>query len=123
MGQGKRQQIQKSYVSSDTSPLYSSVSNSYRLLGVNEYTKAFTELASAGFIKAVLPEHSRSTTDRYLDAREKESQKYTIMTAKDMAAVKAAAQAQVDAEYTLSETLGMVIHSPWLDATDNSLDH
>ncbi|KAI8092326.1 RNA polymerase III subunit RPC82-domain-containing protein [Gilbertella persicaria] len=45
--------------------------------------------------------------DRYLAATEKETEKYTIMTSKELANVKSAAKAQVDAEYGSIETIGM----------------
>lgn len=72
------------------------------------YTTAFKRLAMAGLITALLPEHSRSSTDRLLIAQEKEAQKYTITTAKDMKAIKLAAQAQIDAEFSMTEGIGMV---------------
>lgn len=72
------------------------------------YTTAFKRLAMAGLITALLPEHSRSSTDRLLIAQEKEAQKYTITSAKDMKAIKQAAQAQIDAEYSMTEGIGMV---------------
>lgn len=71
------------------------------------YTTAFKRLAMAGLITALLPEHSRSSTDRLLIAQEKEAQKYTITTAKDMKAIKLAAQAQIDAEFSMTEGIGM----------------
>ncbi|KAI8989255.1 RNA polymerase III subunit RPC82-domain-containing protein [Pilobolus umbonatus] len=45
--------------------------------------------------------------DRYLAATEKESEKYTIMTSKELASVKIAAQAQINAEYDNIETIGI----------------
>ena len=72
------------------------------------YTTAFKRLAMAGLITALLPEHSRSSTDRLLIAQEKEAQKYTITSAKDMKAIKIAAQAQIDAEFSMAEGIGMV---------------
>ncbi|KAI8367764.1 RNA polymerase III subunit RPC82-domain-containing protein [Blakeslea trispora] len=45
--------------------------------------------------------------DRYLAATEKESEKYTIMTSKELASIKSAAKAQVEAEYGSVETVGM----------------
>ena len=71
----------------------------------------FTKLAVAGFITAVLPEHSRSTTDRYLAAEEKEAEKYMIATAKDRQTIKAAALAQIEAETSLQEGIGMVTNT------------
>lgn len=54
-----------------------------------------------------MPEHSRSTMDRLLAATEKESEKYTIMTSKDIANAKASAQAQIEAAYGTDEIIGM----------------
>ncbi|KAG0169080.1 RNA polymerase III subunit C82 [Apophysomyces sp. BC1034] len=71
------------------------------------YRKAFTKMAAEHFITAVLPEHSRSAIDRFIAAEEKETEKYTITTAKELQAIKRAAQAQVDAEYSMSENIGM----------------
>jgi DNA-directed RNA polymerase III subunit RPC3 len=68
--------------------------------------KAFTQLAVHKFIKAVMPEHSRSTIDRFLDATEKESEKYTIMTTKDLQQARSAAKSQLDSEYS-DELVGM----------------
>lgn len=75
---------------------------------MTDYTRAFTKLAVAELITAVLPEHSRSNVDRLLYAQEKEAEKYMITTAKDMMAIKKAAQAQVDAEFAVVEGIGMV---------------
>lgn len=45
--------------------------------------------------------------DRLLAATEKESEKYTIMTSKDIANAKASAQAQIEAAYGTDEIIGM----------------
>ncbi|KAI8378749.1 RNA polymerase III subunit RPC82-domain-containing protein [Choanephora cucurbitarum] len=74
---------------------------------IDKYVKPFTKLVASHYIKAVMPEHSRSTMDRYLAATEKESEKYTIMTSKELASIKTAAKAQVEAEYGSVETVGM----------------
>lgn len=76
-------------------------------LDVEKCTKAFTHLAVHKYIKAVMPEHSRSTVDRYLAATEKESEKYTIMTAKDIQTAKSTARSQIDSEYNSDATAGM----------------
>ncbi|KAF7722661.1 RNA polymerase III subunit C82 [Apophysomyces ossiformis] len=76
-------------------------------LELANYRKAFTKLAAEHLIMAVMPEHSRSAIDRFLAAEEKESEKYTITTAKELQAIKRAAQAQVDAEYSMNENIGM----------------
>lgn len=65
-------------------------------------------MAVAGMITAVLPEHSRSSADRFLAVQEKEAEKYMITTARDREAIKKAAQAQVDAEFSFNELVGMV---------------
>lgn len=67
----------------------------------------FTKLVTDQYIKAVMPEHSRSTMDLYLAAAEKESEKYMIMTSKDILTVRQTAKAQIDAEYSTKETIGM----------------
>ena len=54
-----------------------------------------------------MPEHSRSKEDRFLAATEKESEKYTIMTTKELQTIKSTAKAQIDAEYSQEETIGM----------------
>lgn len=54
-----------------------------------------------------MPEHSRSTVDRFLAATEKESEKYTIMTSKELQTIRNTAKAQIDAEYSSEETIGM----------------
>ncbi|KAI8148741.1 RNA polymerase III subunit RPC82-domain-containing protein [Fennellomyces sp. T-0311] len=74
---------------------------------MTQYTKAFTKMAASGCITAVLPEHTRSSTDRYLAAEEKEAEKYMIATSKDLQAIKKAAQAQIDAETMMAEGIGM----------------
>ncbi|KAI8885246.1 hypothetical protein K501DRAFT_180386 [Backusella circina FSU 941] len=45
--------------------------------------------------------------DRFLAATEKETEKYTIMTAKDLQTAKLQARAQIDAEYGDMESVGM----------------
>ncbi|RCH84620.1 RNA polymerase III subunit C82 [Rhizopus stolonifer] len=80
------------------------------LLFVNElekYKRSFTQLVTQKYITAVLPEHSRSVMDRLLDATEKEKEKYTIMTAKDIANAKISAEAHIDALYGSNEIIGM----------------
>lgn len=75
------------------------------------YTRAFTKMAIEQFVTAVLPQHSRSRLDRFLDAEEKELEKYTIVTsAQEIKSVKHAAQATVDAIFKNIEHIGMVIH-------------
>ncbi|KAI9475417.1 MAG: RNA polymerase III subunit RPC82-domain-containing protein [Benjaminiella poitrasii] len=76
-------------------------------LKLNKCVQVFTKLVVQQYIKAVMPENSRSTMDLYLAATEKESEKYTIMTARELQHVKDAARAQVDAEYSTAETIGM----------------
>ncbi|RCH91642.1 RNA polymerase III subunit C82, partial [Rhizopus azygosporus] len=74
---------------------------------IDKYTQAFSQLVIDQYIAGVLPEHSRSTMDRLLAATEKESEKYTIMTSKDIANAKASAQAQIEAAYGTDEIIGM----------------
>ncbi|KAL0140990.1 RNA polymerase III subunit RPC82-domain-containing protein [Mucor lusitanicus] len=74
---------------------------------IDKHVQSFTKLVSTHYIKAVMPEHSRSTMDRYLAAAEKETEKYTILTAKELQQVKTNAKAQIDAEYSSVETVGM----------------
>ncbi|KAI8373043.1 uncharacterized protein BYT42DRAFT_594851 [Radiomyces spectabilis] len=61
--------------------------------------------------------------DRFLSAEEKEAEKYTIATAKDLQAIKRAAQAQVDAEYGSNENIGMKrkAHDPMASANKRSM--
>ena len=79
------------------------------MIEMTQYTKAFTKMAVAGCITAVLPEHTRSSTDRYFAAEEKEAEKYMIATSKDLQAIKKAAQAQIEAEAMMTEGIGLVI--------------
>lgn len=74
---------------------------------MDKFRQSFTQLVVNQHIKATLPEHSRSTMDRLLAATEKENEKYTIMTSKDIANAKLSAQAQIDAEYGTDEIVGM----------------
>ncbi|KAG1449141.1 hypothetical protein G6F46_008167 [Rhizopus delemar] len=74
---------------------------------LDKFRQSFTQLVVNQHIKATLPEHSRSTMDRLLAATEKENEKYTIMTSKDIANAKLSAQAQIDAEYGTDEIIGM----------------
>lgn len=74
---------------------------------MDRYINVFTKLVVGRYIKGVMPEHSRSTLDLYLAATEKESEKYMIMTSKDLQSAKLAAKAQVESEYSTSETIGM----------------
>lgn len=61
------------------------------------------------FITASLPQHSRSITDRYIEAEEDEIAKYTITTAKDLHSIKLAAKSNVDAIFEKQEHIGLVI--------------
>lgn len=73
------------------------------------YTRAFTKMAIEQFVTAVLPQHSRSIYDRFLDAEEKELEKYTIVSsAQEIKTIKSAAQASVDAVFKNIEHIGMV---------------
>ncbi|KAG1452372.1 hypothetical protein G6F56_007838 [Rhizopus delemar] len=74
---------------------------------LEKYKRSFTQLVTQKYITAVLPEHSRSVMDRLLDATEKEKEKYTIMTAKDIANAKISAEAHIDALYGSNEIIGM----------------
>jgi DNA-directed RNA polymerase III subunit RPC3 len=74
---------------------------------LDKHIQSFTQLVSTHYIRAVMPEHSRSTMDRFLAATEKESEKYTIMTSKELETIKQTARAQIDAEYSSVETIGM----------------
>lgn len=76
-------------------------------LDLEKVIQTFSQLVSNKYIKAVMPEHSRSTVDRFLAATEKESEKYTIMTSKEIQTIRNTAKAQIDAEYTSSDTIGM----------------
>ncbi|KAL0089313.1 hypothetical protein J3Q64DRAFT_1808606 [Phycomyces blakesleeanus] len=64
-------------------------------------------MANEHYIIAVLPEHSRSAVDRYLEAEQKESEKYTITTAKEIQAIKKSALESVEAEYGMLENAGL----------------
>lgn len=66
-------------------------------------------MAIEQFAIAVLPQHSRSVYDRFLDAEEKELEKYTIVSsAQEIRAIKNAAQSTVDAIFKDIEHIGMV---------------
>jgi len=65
-------------------------------------------MAQEQFIVAVLPQHSRSVTDRYMEAEEKELEKYTIITSGDAKHIKEIAKANTDAIYHQEEFVGMV---------------
>lgn len=65
-------------------------------------------MAIEQFITAVLPQHSRSVLDRFLDEEEKELDKYTIVSTADKRSIRNAAQAQVDAVFKHVEHIGMV---------------
>lgn len=66
-------------------------------------------MAIEQFITAVLPQHSRSMYDRYIDAEEKEFEKYTIVSsAHDKRTIRETAQAAVDAQFKVHERIGMV---------------
>lgn len=54
-----------------------------------------------------MPEHSRSTVDRFLAATEKESEKYTIMTSKEIQTIRNTAKAQIEAEYSSPDIIGV----------------
>ncbi|KAI8081289.1 RNA polymerase III subunit RPC82-domain-containing protein [Halteromyces radiatus] len=64
-------------------------------------------MANERYITAVLPEHSRSALDRLLEAEEKEAEKYTITTTKELLAIKRAAYDQIQAEFGVNEMAGM----------------
>ncbi|KAI9023741.1 RNA polymerase III subunit RPC82-domain-containing protein [Phycomyces nitens] len=64
-------------------------------------------MANDHYIVAVLPEHSRSAVDRYLEAEQKETEKYTITTAKELQAIKKSALESVEAEYGMLENAGL----------------
>ncbi|CAO0791294.1 unnamed protein product [Mucor circinelloides] len=64
-------------------------------------------MAQEQFIAAVLPQHSRSVTDRYLEAEEKELEKYTIITTGEARQIKEIAKANADAIYHQEEYIGM----------------
>lgn len=66
-------------------------------------------MAIEQFITAVLPQHSRSMYDRFLDAEEKEFEKYTIVSsAQEKRVIRESAQASVDAQFKTSERIGLV---------------
>ncbi|KAG2210296.1 hypothetical protein INT47_003281 [Mucor saturninus] len=72
------------------------------------YTRTFTKMAIEQFVTAVLPQHSRSVYDRFLDAEEKELEKYTIVSsAQEIRTIKSAAQATVNAIFKNIEHIGM----------------
>ncbi|KAL9550250.1 hypothetical protein MBANPS3_004816 [Mucor bainieri] len=71
------------------------------------YTRAFTLMAQEQFITAVLPQHSRSVTDRYMEAEAKELEKYTIITSGEAKQIKAIAKANADAVFLQEEHVGM----------------
>lgn len=72
------------------------------------YLRAFTLMAQEQFITAVLPQHSRSVTDRYMEAEAKELEKYTIITSGEAKQIKEIAKANADAIYQQEEFVGMV---------------
>jgi hypothetical protein len=73
-------------------------------------------MAIEQFITAVLPQHSRSIFDRFLDAEEKEFDKYTIVSsAQELRVIKNAAQAHVDAVFKHVDHIGVVIDCCLLD--------
>jgi DNA-directed RNA polymerase III subunit RPC3 len=65
-------------------------------------------MAIEQFIIAVLPQHSRSMQDKYFEAEERELEKYTITTAKELQSIKSAAKASVEAVFKQTEFIGMV---------------
>ncbi|GAN01008.1 RNA polymerase iii subunit rpc82 [Mucor ambiguus] len=71
------------------------------------YKRAFTLMAQEQFIAAVLPQHSRSVTDRYMEAEAKELEKYTIITSGEAKQIKETAKANTDAIYHQEEFVGM----------------
>ncbi|RCI00747.1 RNA polymerase III subunit C82 [Rhizopus stolonifer] len=71
------------------------------------YTKTFTKMAMDQFITAVLPQHSRSVMDQFLDAEQKELAKYTITTASDLATIKLTAKNNVQAVFEQNEYIGI----------------
>lgn len=72
------------------------------------YVRAFTKMAIDQFITAVLPQHSRSMLDRYLEAEEEELAKYTITTSKDLQIIKETAKSNVEAIFQKPEHIGLV---------------
>ncbi|CEP18481.1 hypothetical protein [Parasitella parasitica] len=64
-------------------------------------------MAQEQFISAVLPQHSRSVADRYLEAEEKELEKYTIITTGEAKNIKSVAKANTDADLLQLEYIGM----------------
>ncbi|KAI8051045.1 uncharacterized protein B0P05DRAFT_562718 [Gilbertella persicaria] len=71
------------------------------------YTKTFTKMAMDQFITAVLPQHSRSVMDQFLDAEQKELAKYTITTANDLVTIKLTAKNNVQAVFEQNEYIGI----------------
>lgn len=65
-------------------------------------------MAQEQFIAAVLPQHSRSVTDRYMEAEAKELEKYTIITSGEAKHIKETAKANADAIYHQEDFVGMV---------------
>ena len=65
-------------------------------------------MAQEQFIAAVLPQHSRSVTDRYMEAEAKELEKYTIITSGEAKHIKKTAKANADAIYHQEDFVGMV---------------
>ncbi|KAI8074564.1 hypothetical protein BC940DRAFT_230913 [Gongronella butleri] len=78
-------------------------------------------MANARYLMPVLPEHSRSAVDRLLEAEERETEKYTITTAKDLLAIKLAAVASVESELHVDETVGMAKEEDDLNEVDESV--
>jgi DNA-directed RNA polymerase III subunit RPC3 len=66
-------------------------------------------MAVEQFIVAVLPQHSRSMYDKYLEAEEKEFEKYTIVSsAQEMKIIKSAARAEAEAVFKHVDHIGVV---------------
>ncbi|KAI8642003.1 hypothetical protein BD408DRAFT_345036 [Parasitella parasitica] len=65
-------------------------------------------MAQEQFISAVLPQHSRSVTDQYLEAEAKELEKYTIITKGEAKNIRSVAKANADAVLLQPEYIGMV---------------
>lgn len=96
------------FISHYTAHMFNSTDLSFiSIIDLDKCMNAFTQLVAHKYIRAVMPEHSRSTVDRFLAATEKESEKYTIMTSKELQAIRSSAKAQIDAEYSSEETIGM----------------
>ncbi|KAI8973457.1 RNA polymerase III subunit RPC82-domain-containing protein [Mycotypha africana] len=74
---------------------------------IDRYERSFLQLVSSRYIAAVLAEHTRSKMDRYLAATEKETEKYTIMTSKDLQNIKNSVKSQMAAEEETKEVIGM----------------